>query len=114
KRVLDAGCGTGRHAHYAASFGAAVVAVDLGPAVEVAARNNVGAASVQVLQSDLYNLPFAPKGFDFIYSLGVLHHLPDPEGAFKNLLRFLKPGGEIVIYVYWQPEGQPLKRGLLS
>jgi len=37
----------------------------------------------------------------------VLHHLPDPEEAFQNLLRYLKPQGEIQIYLYWRPEGQP-------
>jgi hypothetical protein len=43
-----------------------------------------------------------------------LHHLPDPEAAFQNLLRYLKPEGEIQIYLYWRPEGQPIKRALLS
>jgi SAM-dependent methyltransferase len=49
-----------------------------------------------------------------VYSIGVLHHLPDPEPAFQNLLRYLKPGGEIQIYLYWKPEGQPIKRALLA
>ena len=44
----------------------------------------------------------------------MLHHLPDPEAAFQNLLRYLKPGGEIQIYLYWSPEGQPIKRALLA
>ena len=113
KRVLDAGCGSGRHAYYAARFGAEVWAVDLGPAVEVARRNNAG-EGVRVVQADLYHLPFAPETFDYIYSNGVLHHLPDPEGGFRSLLRHLKPGGEIRIYLYWRPEGQPIKRGLLA
>jgi len=113
KRVLDAGCGSGRHSFYAARFGADVWAVDLGPAVKVARRNNPS-DSVRVVQADLYNLPFAPESFDFIYSNGVLHHLPDPEGAFRNLVRYLKPGGEIQIFLYWQPEGRPLKRAVLA
>jgi SAM-dependent methyltransferase/uncharacterized protein YbaR (Trm112 family) len=114
KRVLDAGCGSGRHAYYSAKYGAEVWAVDLGPAVEVAHRNNRGLDSVHVVQADLYNLPFEPESFDYVYSLGVLHHLPDPEGGFRNLLRYLKPGGEVRIYLYWQAEGQPLKRALLA
>ena len=44
----------------------------------------------------------------------MLHHLPDPEEAFRYLLRYVKPGGEIQIYLYWQPEGQPVKRLLLA
>ena len=114
KKVLDAGCGSGRFAFYAAKYGAEVWAIDLGPAVEVARRNTEGVGRVQVIQADLHRPPFAPESFDFIYSLGVLHHLPDPERAFHNLLRYLKPSGEIQIYLYWRPEHQPLKQAMLS
>ena len=114
KKVLDAGCGNGRFAYYAAKYGAEVWAIDLGPAVEVAQKNTEQAGRVQVVQSDLHRPPFALESFDFIYSIGVLHHLPDPEEAFQNLLSYLKPGGEIQIYLYWKPERQPIKRALLS
>ena len=114
KRVLDAGCGSGRHTYYSSRYGAEVWAVDLGAAIEVAKRNNAENEAANFVQADLYNLPFAFESFDFIYSIGVLHHLPDPEGAFRNLLRYLKPGGEIQIYLYWKPEGQPLKGALLA
>ena len=114
KIVLDAGCGNGRFAYYAMKYGAEVWAIDLGPAVEVAKRNTESIGQIQVVQADLHNPPFALESFDFIYSLGVLHHLPDPEPAFRNLLRFLKPSGEIQIYLYWKPEKQPIKSLLLS
>lgn len=114
KKVLDAGCGNGRFAHYATKYGAEVWAIDLGPAVEVASRNTESVGQAQVVQADLHNPPFELESFDFIYSIGVLHHLPDPEEAFKNLLRFLKPGGEVQIYLYWKPERQPIKSVLLS
>jgi SAM-dependent methyltransferase/uncharacterized protein YbaR (Trm112 family) len=114
KKVMDAGCGSGRFAYYAAKYGAEVWAIDLGQAVAVAERNTETAGSVQVVQADLHRPPFAAESFDFIYSIGVLHHLPDPEAAFQNLLRYLKPEGEIQIYLYWRPEGQPIKRALLA
>lgn len=114
KLVLDAGCGSGRHAYWAARCGARVWAMDLGSAVEVAQRNTASCPSVQVVQADLHRPPFPEESFDYIYSFGVLHHLPNPEAAFRGLLRFLKPGGEIQIYLYWKPEGQPLKRLLLG
>ena len=90
-----------------------VWAIDLGPAVEVA-RRNTESRNVHVVQADLYNPPFALESFDFIYSIGVLHHLPDPEAAFQNLLRFLKPGGVVQIYLYWKPEQRPIKVAMLS
>jgi SAM-dependent methyltransferase len=46
--------------------------------------------------------------------VGVLHHLPDAAAALANLLRCLKPGGEVQIYLYWQPEAQPVKGTLLA
>jgi len=114
RKVLDAGCGNGRFAFYAARYGADVWAIDLGPAIEVARQNTADAGKVQVAQADLHHPPFAFESFDFIYSIGVLHHLPDPEPAFQNLVRFLKPGGEIQIYLYWKPENQPIKSFLLA
>lgn len=113
KKVLDAGCGNGRFAYYASKYGADVWAIDLGPAVEVA-RRNTETVKAKVIQADLHDPPFALESFDFIYSIGVLHHLPEPEVAFRNLLRFLKPGGEVQIYLYWKPESQPIKALLLS
>ncbi len=100
KLVLDVGCGMGRFAEVASRWGARVVAVDLSTAAEVAARNLVDRRSVVVFQADAFALPFAPESFDYVYSLGVLHHTPDCEAAFKGLTRFLKPGGTIAIWVY--------------
>lgn len=114
KKVLDAGCGNGRFAYYAGKYAREVWAIDLGPAVEVARRNTASLKNVHVVQADLHQPPFPLESFDFIYSIGVLHHLPDPETAFQNLLRYLKPGGQIQIYLYWQPERRSLKSALLT
>jgi SAM-dependent methyltransferase len=105
KRVLDAGCGTGRHAHFAATFGAEqVVALDLSDAVEAARTNLSSHPNVHVIQGDLLRPPLrtaeAGGGFDLVYSIGVLHHLPDPRAGFESLLRFVRPGGTIAVWVY--------------
>ena len=100
KRVLDAGCGMGRFAEIVAKYGGTVVGVDLSYAVDVAARNLSRWEDVHIVQADLRHLPFQPESFDLIYSLGVLHHTPDPQGTFQRLLPFLKPGGKISITVY--------------
>jgi SAM-dependent methyltransferase len=105
KRVLDAGCGTGRHAQFAAKYGAEeVVALDLSGAVETARDNLSRFENVHVVQGDLLRPPFRTAGdgggFDLVYSIGVLHHLPDPYAGFQSLLRFLRPGGTIAVWVY--------------
>ncbi|MGC1291043.1 MAG: class I SAM-dependent methyltransferase, partial [Candidatus Acidiferrales bacterium] len=100
KLVLDVGCGMGRFAEVASRWGATVVGVDLSTAAEVAARNLGDRNGVFFFQADAFALPFAPESFDVIYSLGVLHHTPDCERAFKGLVKFLKPGGTIAIWLY--------------
>src|SRR5207249_4131866 len=77
KLVLDAGCGNGRHALYAARYGARdVVALDLSQAVDTAYANIGSMPNVHVVQGDINHPPFKrPTGggpFDFIYSIGVL------------------------------------------
>jgi SAM-dependent methyltransferase len=99
KTVLDAGCGLAGFAEYARSWGAdRVVGVDLSEAVD-AARDRVG-DQIELVQADLYALPLAPKSFDLAYSIGVLHHLPDPERGFRAVAELVKPGGRIFAWVY--------------
>jgi SAM-dependent methyltransferase len=105
KLVLDAGCGIGRHSYFAARYGAAdVVAMDLSAAVETARETLAGMPNAHVVQGDIYHPPFKLRAeggdFDFVYSIGVLHHLPDPRAGFMSLLRFVQPGGTIFGWVY--------------
>jgi SAM-dependent methyltransferase len=99
KLVLDVGCGMGRYAEVVSRWGARVVGIDLSQAVEAAARN-LADRDVTIFQADVFSLPFALESFDYIYSLGVLHHTPSCEKAFKSLPRLLKPGGGIAIWLY--------------
>lgn len=100
KLVLDVGCGMGRYAEVASRWGANVVGIDLSSAAEVAAQNLSGRSSVTIFQADVLALPFAPESFDYIYSIGVLHHTSDCQRAFKALPALLKPGGSIAIWLY--------------
>ena len=100
RRVLDLGCGSGRFAEVALSTGAHVVAVDYSQAVEACYENLGAHPHLDVVQGTVYELPFAPDSFDFVYCLGVLQHTPDPEAAFRALTRQVAPGGRIAIDLY--------------
>lgn len=110
KLVLDAGCGAGRFAEIALSLGAEVVAIDYSEAVDAAWANLGAHRALHVVQADIYRLPFRRGAFDFVYSLGVLQHTPDPWGAVRSLAGQLKPGGELVVDFYlrrWQNALEP-------
>ncbi len=99
KVILDVGCGMGRFADVVTRWGGKVIGIDLSAAAEVAA-SNLADRDFVALQADVFSLPFAPGSFDCIYSVGVLHHTPDCERAFKVLPRYLKAGGSIAVWLY--------------
>lgn len=103
--VLDAGCGMGRHARQIAPYARRVVAIDFSRAIEQAAHNVSGMPNVDCVQADLLALPVADASFDFVYSLGVLHHLDETERALRSLVDKIRPGGRLRIYLYWKRHG---------
>lgn len=99
KRILDAGCGLAGFAEFAHEWGAAqVVGADLSRAIEAA--NERAGDRLDLVQADLHELPFDEGSFDIVYSIGVLHHLPDPELGFSRIARFARPGGLVFAWVY--------------
>jgi SAM-dependent methyltransferase len=98
--VLDAGCGGGRYARLAGRHGARVVGVDLSTAAEKAAALCAGLPDVVIAQADLLDLPLAAGVFDFAFSIGVLHHSPDPRRAFAEVARRVRPGGRLAVWLY--------------
>jgi SAM-dependent methyltransferase/uncharacterized protein YbaR (Trm112 family) len=104
--VLDAGCGYGRHAYFASRYGAEVLALDSsGDAVEACAKNTAGLVRVHVVQGDINHPPLREAHFDHAYALGVLHHLSDPDTAFRQLTALTKPGGRTSLWVYGPRQG---------
>ncbi len=109
KVVLDAGCGIGKHVYFTSKFGAKeVIGIDLSEAVDVAYEYTKDLKNCHIVQADIYNLPFKNE-FDFIYSIGVLHHLPKPEDGFKKLLMHLRRNGSMFAWVYGREGNNLLK-----
>ena len=97
---VDIGCGEGRFLYCAQEVGAEMVGLDLSEGIEVARNNTSKSKSCHVVQGDIHHLPFRPGVFDFAYSIGVLHHLPNPQNGFRRILPAVKQGGKVSIWVY--------------
>ncbi len=107
-RILDAGCGTGVSTDYLCHLnpGSSVLAVDISAgALEVArerSRRSGAAAQVRELRIEQRSLlDLAGEGpFDYINSVGVLHHLREPEAGLRALAGLLRPGGLLHLFLY--------------
>jgi SAM-dependent methyltransferase len=99
--VLDVGCGSGRWSRYLADRVKFIEAIDPSHSVITANLYLKDKENIRVTQASVNNIPFADKQFDFVYSLGVLHHLPDTQQAIGNCIQKLKPGGWLLIYLYY-------------
>jgi ubiquinone/menaquinone biosynthesis C-methylase UbiE len=104
--VLDAGCGSGRHLRALAKLsnlniiGIDKNSSDLNDAL-TGLENMPDALSDNYLVSraDIKKLPFASASFDCVICSEVLEHIPDHENALKELVRILKPQGDLVVSV---------------
>jgi uncharacterized protein YbaR (Trm112 family) len=98
--VFEGGCGKGRHTELVARFGAkAIVSIDLGESAFVAFRNTRQFPNAHVAMGDLTHPPVRPL-FDLAFSVGVLHHMPNPSVGAASVSAVVRDGGRIVIWVY--------------
>ncbi len=116
-RILDAGCGQGIDSfRMAERTNGSVVSMDLSEGGAAVTRQRTQhLANVHVLRGDVERLPLIDGQFDFVYSYGVLHHTPHPEKGLSELVRVLKPGGLLAIYLYEDFQGRSaIERALLK
>jgi SAM-dependent methyltransferase len=95
--------------------------MDLSDAVLTAFGHIGRRPNVHIVQADAYAPPLRRSAFDLVYSIGVLHHLPDPRAGFLSLVPLLRPGGTIHAWVYgYENNGvvhhfiNPLRKALTS
>lgn len=99
--VLDIGCGSGFFSLLLASLGMNVTASDYAEEMLKKAKdllNRSGFHNVEFCRADAQFLPFADASFDAVVSRNLVWNLEDPESAYKEWLRVLKPGGKLFIF----------------
>ena len=99
--IAEFGSGAGRFVDIASRRQAGlVVGIDATDAVDAAQENLSDRANVLFIQADIFKNPLRDGAFDFAYSIGVLHHTPDPEAAFAKMLGAVKVGGLVGLSLY--------------
>ena len=122
KRFLDGGCGIGRNSYWPMTYGAVGgVAVDIDTRTLGRARQNLAPyPTMEVREQSIYDVSEA-EAFDVAFSIGVVHHLSDPDAAAARLTRAVKPGGHVLVWLYGRENNgwivrffNPLRHALFS
>ena len=101
KSVVEYGSGAGRFVDIVSQRGAhLIIGLDATDAVDAAQSNLQDRKNVLFVQGDIFLSPIRNNSVDFGYSIGVLHHTPDPEDSFRKLLSTIKPLGNIAVSLY--------------
>jgi len=105
---FDAGCGSGRWARGVASRVGTLHCIDASEAaLAVARRNLAGFRNCRFHHASLAKIPLSDGSMDFGFSLGVLHHLPDPAAGLAACVAKLKLGAPFLVYLYYALDGRP-------
>lgn len=106
--AVDVGCGTGRWARMVAPHVKLIFGVDPSSSLDVAQKNCLIVENFIPVRAHAESMPFKNESVDFAMSLGVLHHIPDTEGALREIHRVLKPGSKFLFYFYYNLENRPV------
>ena len=102
--IVEFGCGPGRFLDIIRSQGGLAVGIDMSVAVEAARKNFAEDPNVLIVQGDILRPPFRSGVFDGGYSIGVLHHTPEPTQGLAALVDCVATGGWVAACVY--PKGE--------
>lgn len=121
-RILDVGCGMGRNSFWPMSYGAAGgMAIDVDDRSLASARRTLARyPTIQIEKRSAYEIGCRDE-FDVAFSIGVIHHLQHPERALAGMVRAVKPGARVLIWVYGLENNRwivflldPLRKALFS
>ena len=105
---IDIGCGSGRWAKHVAPLVGELYCVDASvKALEVARKNLAKSDNCIFENLTTDSLKILDKDFDFGYSLGVLHHIPDTQKALSDSVSVLKKGAPFLLYLYFAFDNKP-------
>jgi len=96
KTILEVGCGTGLILHRTARFARHAIGIDLSAGMLVKAQQR----GLRVAQASATALPIATASVDVAYSFKVLAHIPDIQGALREMARVVRPGGWVLAEFY--------------
>jgi SAM-dependent methyltransferase len=105
--VIDIGCGSGRWIKYLEGRYKKMIGLDPSDAIFAADKLLDKNDKVELVRSSTDNIPFPAESFDFAYSLGVLHHIPDTEKALADSVKMVKSGGYFLVYLYYKFDNRP-------
>jgi len=111
KEVLECGCGGGQHTAFLAPYARSITAVDLNT-VKIAVERNKIFKNVIFIEDDIAKMNLN-RQFDIVFSIGVIHHTDDPDATVQNLIKHLKVGGLLILWVY-SKEGNMLVRKIVE
>lgn len=100
--IVDFGCGSGRFVDIVRRKNGRVIGLDLSEAVESAGEIFKNDPNVLICQADVMFPPIRADSVDGVFSIGVLHHTPNPKLAFKNMVNIVKPNSWLGLSVYGQ------------
>jgi SAM-dependent methyltransferase len=105
RRACDLGCGAGRWSRFLKDKVRELILVDFSDAIFKARAKLSGAHNCLFFMEDLKRLPFRENFCDFLFSLGVLHHLPTP--CLEEVRALRKYASRLLVYLYYALDNRP-------
>ena len=99
KRIGDLGCGIGRWSYFLKDIAKEIVLIDFSESIFEARKNLSESDNMIFIMADVLDLPFQDDTFDFIFCLGVLHHIPSP--ALQSVRKLSRLAPEFLVYLYY-------------